>query len=107
MLRSRGELVDHTRIDRCPVGGDLDRRRALRECAGEEHPRRTSIATWRDQDVDDLPVLIDRAVEVGPAAATIRYVSSTNHRSPVARRAGRAASMNSGVKVCTQRYIVT
>jgi hypothetical protein len=29
--------------------------------------------------------------------------SSTNHRSPAACRAGRAASMNSAVKVCTQR----
>jgi hypothetical protein len=54
------------------VGGDLDRRRAVREGAGEERPRSTGIAALRDKDVNDLPVLIDRAVEVGPAASDLR-----------------------------------
>jgi hypothetical protein len=43
----------------------------VRQGAGEECPRSTGIAALRDEDVDDLPVLIDRAVEVGPAAGDL------------------------------------
>jgi hypothetical protein len=68
--RGRHERVDDAGVDRRPVGGDLDRRRAVREGAGEERPRSTGIAALRDEDVDDLPLLIDRAVEVGPAPVT-------------------------------------
>ena len=31
MARGRGELIDDARVYRCPVGGDLDRRRSARE----------------------------------------------------------------------------
>ncbi len=57
---SRDELVEHTRIDRRPVSGDLDRRRAVTEGTSEERPRRLAVTTLRDEDVDHLPVLIDR-----------------------------------------------
>jgi hypothetical protein len=65
------DVVDHTRVDRSPAGGDLDRGRAVGQGAGEETRRRTGIAALRNKDVDDLPVLIDRAVEVGPAAGDL------------------------------------
>jgi hypothetical protein len=65
--------------------------------------RNTGIATSRDQDVDDLPVLYDRPVEVGPAAGDLDVGLVDEARSPVAWRAERAASTNSGMKVCTHR----
>ena len=82
------EFVDHARIDRCSIGRDIDRRRAAREGAGEEHPCGRTVTTFGDEDVDDLPVLIDCSVEVGPAAGDLTQVSSTNHPSPAACRPG-------------------
>jgi hypothetical protein len=64
---TRGVLCDDRWVDRCPVGGDLDRSRTMSQCAGEERPCRSGIAVFADQDVDDLGVLIDRPVQVGPA----------------------------------------
>ena len=43
--------------------GDLDRRRAPPHRHREEHPCRDCIAPRGDEHVDDLPVLVDRAVE--------------------------------------------
>src|SRR5262249_42255261 len=64
----RDDLVDHARVHRCPIRGDFDRRRAVRESAGEERPCGAGVAALADQYVDDLTVLIDRAVQVGPPA---------------------------------------
>ena len=100
---TRNEFVEHPRIHRRPVGRHLDRRRAVRQRAGEERPRRRAVATLRDQDVDDLAVLIDGAVEVGPPAGDLDVGLIDEPPLPVACRAGRAASMNSGVNVCTHR----
>ncbi|SBW22964.1 hypothetical protein FDG2_3369 [Candidatus Protofrankia californiensis] len=55
------------------------------------------------EDVDDLPILVDRAVQVDSPAGTFTYVSSTNHRSSGMRRQGRTASISSGVNRCTHR----
>ena len=71
MPSSGGELLDHPRIDRRPVGGDLNRRQAVRQRAGEERPCGRAVAAFRDQDVDDLAVLIDRAVQVGPPSGDL------------------------------------
>jgi len=65
-------------------------------------------ATLADQHVDDLAVLIHRPVEVGPAAGDfdvglLHGPPITDHRAPIACRAGRAASMKSDVNVCTHR----
>jgi hypothetical protein len=57
MSGGRGKLVDHTRVDRRPIGGDLDRRRAAGQRAGEERPRSRAVAALADQDVDDLTAL--------------------------------------------------
>jgi hypothetical protein len=105
--RATRQLVDDPRIDRCSIGRHLDRRLAEPHRMDEESPRSRRISALGDQDVDDLPMLIDGPVEVGPAPATLTYVSSTNHRSPTACRRASAASMNSGVKVCTHLYTVT
>jgi hypothetical protein len=50
-----------------------------------------------------LTVLIHRALQVGLTAADPDVGLIQIQRSPVACRAGRAESMNSAVKVCTQR----
>jgi hypothetical protein len=52
--RGRRELVDDPRVDRRPVGGDLDRSRTTLQRAGEERPRRRGVAAFADEDVDDL-----------------------------------------------------
>ena len=39
----------------------------MSERAGEERPCRRGIAAFGDQHIDDLAVLIDRPVQVGPA----------------------------------------
>jgi hypothetical protein len=71
MSRARDEVVEHSRVDRCQVGRDLNRRRSRLERADEERPCSRAIAAFADQDVDDLPVLIHRAVQVGPPAGDL------------------------------------
>jgi hypothetical protein len=56
--RGRDELVDHVRVAPCPVRGDLDRRWAACQRAGEERPCRRAVAARGDQDVDDLAMLV-------------------------------------------------
>jgi hypothetical protein len=63
--RSRDAFVEHAWVDRRPVGHDLDRNRSEPHRAGEERTRRGAVSASRDQDIDDLAVLIDRAVEAG------------------------------------------
>jgi hypothetical protein len=71
---------------------------ALEECPGCGR-----VAAFAHQNIDNLPVLVDRAVEVGPAAGDldVGFIDEP----PVARGVPRrpAASMDSGVKVCTHR----
>ena len=105
--RSWHGILDHARVHRGAVRRDLDWRRAVLERTGEELTRSTGIAAFGDQDVDDLPMLVYRAVEVGPAAGDLEvgFVDEP----PIAGGvpAGRAASMNSAVEVWTQRDTVT
>ncbi len=65
------ELVKDPWVDRCPVGGDLDRRGPIRECPAEERACRRQVASVGQPDVDDLAVLIDRPVQVRPAAGDL------------------------------------
>jgi hypothetical protein len=68
----------------------------------EEPARCLSVATGRDQHVDDLSVLTARYT-YRQTSLTLMYVSSTNHRSPGEWRWKRAASASSGVNRCTHR----
>jgi transposase len=67
-----------------PVGDDLRRRRT---CGGqrslEERPRRGAVPLRGDVHIDDLPVLVDRAMDVTPPATDLNtFRPSTNdHRS--------------------------
>jgi len=60
----RDEFVEGPRIGRCPVCDYLHRHRPGGQRPGEERPRGTQIAPGRQPDVDDLPVLVDRPVQV-------------------------------------------
>jgi hypothetical protein len=68
---TRGVLVHDTRIDRRPVGGDLDGSGTEGQRAGEERPRSRAIATLGHDHIDHLAMLVDRTVEVGPAAGDL------------------------------------
>jgi hypothetical protein len=104
MPRSLHHIFHHSRVDGRPVGHDLDRQRPDPQRAGEEPSCCSGGPAGRDQHVDHLTTLIHRPVQVGPAASDLDVgVGSTNQRSPAAWRHGRAASMNSGVNVCTHR----
>ena len=50
-----------------PVGGYLARARAVLEGAREEPAGGCQIPLFRDQHVDDLPVLVDGPVQIDPA----------------------------------------
>ena len=70
---SRDELVKDSRVGRSPVRGHLDRhdRDCDRECPGEERPSGGQVAPAGQPDVDDLPILVDRPVEVGPPSVDL------------------------------------
>jgi hypothetical protein len=69
-VQRRGDqLIEDPRIGRGPVGGDLGRDRARAQRAGEEPPGRGQVAPRGQHDVDDLTVLVDSPVQVGPLAA--------------------------------------
>jgi hypothetical protein len=98
------QLVEHDRVRRGPVGDDLDRPGSGRgDGTGEEPSGRGGVATWGDEYVDDLAVLVDRAVDIAPLPGDLTYVSSTCQRVPTEWRQGRVASASSGVKRCTHR----
>ena len=63
----RQQLVEDSRVDPIPVGGDLDGRdpgpadRSLEEAAGC-----LGVAVRREEHVDDLAKLVDRTEQVAP-----------------------------------------
>ena len=71
VARARRELVDNAWVDRCAVGGDLRRCRPVRRGLGEERPPRGAVTVLRQQNVDNLAMLVDRALQVGPVPATL------------------------------------
>lgn len=99
----RHQLVENSRIGRCPVSGHLRRPWGVLKGAGGEPTSGREIPFLGNQDVDNLPVLVDRLIQVDSSPATFTYVSFTNQRSLEACQQGRAASINSGVTRCTQR----
>src|SRR5215207_3651097 len=69
MCAAAGTRSSSTRSVRAgQVGGYLDRRRPTPQGAGEEPAGRRSIPVLGQQHVDDLAVLVDRPVQVPPAA---------------------------------------
>jgi hypothetical protein len=72
----RDQLIQDPRISRGAVGGDLGRNRPGAEHPGEEPPGCGQVPPDGEQDVDDLAVLVNSPVEVGPPAGDldIRFV---------------------------------
>jgi hypothetical protein len=103
-MQGRGDqLVEHPRVNGRAVGGDLGRDGARAQRPGEEPPRRAQVAPRRQEDIDDLAVLVDGPLQVRPLAGHLDVGLIGEHRSPGAWRPGRAASMNSGVNRWTHR----
>jgi hypothetical protein len=68
--RRRQQLFQDDWVGRRLIGHDLARHGPGRaDSSVEESTGRPQIAPWRDEDVDDLPTLIDRTVDVAPAAS--------------------------------------
>ena len=62
----RDQVVEHPQVRSGLVGGDLDRRRPVPQGSDEEPAGGGGVPLLGQQHVDDLPVLVDRAVEVPP-----------------------------------------
>ena len=64
MTRGRQQLIDHPRIDRCPISGHLARIGAVFEGVGEKPASGRQIPLARDQHIDDLAELVDRPTQI-------------------------------------------
>ena len=60
------QLIEHSRIRGSPVSAHLGRARAVLQRADEELASGREIPFLRDEDVDDLAELVDRAVQIDP-----------------------------------------
>ena len=68
--RRREQLLQDHRVGRRLIGHDLARHGPGRADGPLKEPMGCpQITPWREQDVDDLPELIDRTVDVAPAAS--------------------------------------
>jgi hypothetical protein len=102
-VQRRGDqLVQYPRVDRGAVSRDLDRDRARTQRPGKEAPGSRQIPPGRQQDVDDMAMLIDCPVEISPLTGNLQ-VRLVDEPPVTGDVAARAASMNSGVKRCTHR----
>ena len=65
------QFVEHPWIDRSTIGRDLGRGCACVQRPGEETPGSGQVTPCRQQDVDDLAVLVDRPVEISPCVSDL------------------------------------
>ena len=88
--RGRDQVVQHTQVRAGVVGGQLHRRGPVRECSGEEPAGCRGVPLFGQEDVDDLPVLVNRPVEVPPPAGDLdlRLVDEPRVPGGVPTRAG-------------------
>jgi len=64
--RRGNQLVKHPQVGGRAVGCDLGRDRARAQRPGEEAPSGRQVTARRQQNIDDLAMLIDSPVEIGP-----------------------------------------
>ena len=67
VARGGQQLIDHPRVGRRPISAHLGGAWAVLEGAGEEPASGRQIPILRDEDVDDLAILVDCPVKIGPA----------------------------------------
>ena len=70
--RGGDQLIEHPRVGRGAVGRDLGRNGAGAERPGEEAPRCSQVTPDRQQDLNDLAMLIDGPVQVSPFAGHLQ-----------------------------------
>jgi len=80
MQGGRDELVEDSRVGRRPVRGHLNRHRPGGERSGEERPGGDQVASGGQPHVDDLPVLVDRPVQVRPPAVDLDLGQGSRRR---------------------------
>jgi hypothetical protein len=66
MQRRGDQLVEHPRADGRPAGRDPGRDRARAQRPAKETPGSGQVTPGRQQDVDDLAMLVDRPVQISP-----------------------------------------
>ena len=107
VVRGRQQLVEHPWVGRCPISGHLTWARSVPERLGEESTGGRQVSLLAGQDVDDLPVLVHRPIQLDPPSGDfdLGFVDEP----PVAGgvSAGPGGVENSGVNRCTHRYILT
>ena len=67
----RDQFVQHPQVRAGLVGGHLDWRRPVPQGASEEAAGGGGVSLFGQQYVDGLPILVDRAVQVPPAAGDL------------------------------------
>ena len=71
-VQGRGDqLVEHSGVGGSTVSGDLGRDCAGAQRPGEETPGSGQVTPGRQQDVDDLAMLVNGPVEIGPRASDL------------------------------------
>ena len=84
VARGGQQLIDHPRVGRRPISAHLSRAWAMLESAGEESVSGRQIPVLRDEDVDDLAILVDRPVQINPAPGDLDV--SLIDEPPITRR---------------------
>jgi hypothetical protein len=67
------QLIEHSRISRRAVGSHLHWARAALQSAKEESARGRQIPLLRDQNIDNLPELVDCPVRAADGCGRCRY----------------------------------
>jgi len=91
VVRGGQQLVEYAGVGRCSVGGHLAGLRGALKSLGEEPAGGRQVWLGRDQDVDDLPGLVHRPIQIDPPSGDLDIglvdepavtggVSSTRHR---------------------------
>jgi hypothetical protein len=86
------QLIEDPQVGRRPVSGHLSQSPSLFEHLSKKLTGSWQVPLLRGEDVDDLPELVDRPIQIDLRTRHLDGVSSTNHRLPAACRDGRAAS---------------
>jgi hypothetical protein len=67
VTRQRQQLIEYPRIGRRPISVDLGRTWTVSEGVGKELASGRQIPLLGDQHVDDLPILVNRPIQIYPA----------------------------------------
>ena len=103
MARRGQQLIEHPQVGRGPVGIHLARPWAVLKGSGEEPVGGYPVPLGRHQHVNDLPELVDRAVEIDPPPGNFDICFVNKPSIPGDVPAGACRVDQQRVKRCTQR----